>query len=164
MSFNDESELSEEKAISFLRFSLHEECFAIPLLDVKEVIALPEVTPIPNTPKYFLGIMNLRGQIISILDLRLKLNIKNNFNNETTVIICEMKPYCIGIVVDSVDSVLNLVASEIKNKPDIKSLNSTEYITGVVNMNNDLILLVDLLKALDMSDREMINQMKQKAS
>lgn len=164
MSYHDESEQVEEKAISFLRFSLHDENFAVPLLAVKEVIAMPEVTSIPNTPKYFMGIMNLRGQIISIIDLRIKLNIKNDYNHETTVIICEMKPYCVGIVVNSVDSVLNLLPSSIKEKPEIKSQHSTDYITGVVNVENDIILLVDLLKALDMNDRELMSQVDQKAS
>ncbi len=164
MSYHDESDNIEEKKISYLRFSLHEEHFAVPLLSVKEVIAMPEVTSVPNTPKYFMGIMNLRGQIISIFDLRTKLNIKNEYNHETTVIICEMKPYCVGIVVNSVDSVLNLKASEIKDKPEIKSQHSTEYITGVVNIANEIILLVDLLKALDMSDREIMAQVDQKAS
>ncbi len=149
---------------SYIRFSLHNECFAIPLLLVKEVIAYPEITAIPNTPKHFLGIMNLRGQIISIIDLRDKLNIKNDFNPETTVIICDLNTCTIGIVVDSVDSVLSLKQSEIKDKPDIQGPISSEYITGIVNLDHRLILLIDVTKALDLKDKEIASMNTRRAS
>jgi purine-binding chemotaxis protein CheW len=149
---------------SYLRFSLHNECFAMPLLLVKEVIAYPEITAIPNTPKHFLGIMNLRGQIISIIDLRDKLNIKNDFNPETTVIICDLKSCIIGIVVDSVDSVLNLKQSEIKETPEIQGPVSSEYINGIVNLDQRLILLIDVMKALDLKDKEIAAMNTGKAS
>ncbi len=164
MNYNDDEESAELKPVAYLKFSLYDEHFALPLLMVKEVIAMPEVTPIPNTPKYFLGIMNLRGQIISIVDLRTKLNIHGQFNAETTVVICEMKPYCVGIVVDSVDSVLSLTTAEIKEKPKIESASATDYITGVVNKDNHLILIVDMIKALDMNDRELIANADRKAA
>lgn len=149
--------------VSYLKFSLDKELYAIPLLSVKEVIALPETTPIPNTPKYFLGIMNLRGKILSLIDLRTKLNIRNHIGSETTVIICEMGPYSMGIVVDTVLSVMSLLKSEIKDKPEIKSQGSTDYITGIVNRDSELVLLIDILKALDMSDREMISKSEKAA-
>ena len=149
---------------SYLRFSLHNECFAMPLLLVKEVIAYPEITAIPNTPKHFLGIMNLRGQIISIIDLRDKLNIKNDFNPETTVIICDLKSCTIGIVVDSVDSVLNLKQSEIKQTPEIQGPVSSEYINGIVTLDQRLILLIDVMKALDLKDKEIAAMNTGKAS
>ncbi len=149
---------------SYLRFTLHKEYFAMPLLLVKEVIAYPEITTIPNTPKHFLGIMNLRGQIISVIDLRDKLNIKNEFNPETTVIICDLQFCTIGIVVDSVDSVLNLKASDIKEKPEIQGSVASEYITGIVNLDQTLILMIDVTKALDLKDKDIASISSGKAS
>jgi purine-binding chemotaxis protein CheW len=149
---------------SFLRFSLANELFAMPLLLVREVIAYPEITEIPNTPKHFLGIMNLRGQIISIIDLRDKLHIKNDFTPETTVIICDLVSCTIGIVVDSVDSVLNIQQSEIKQKPDFQGPSATDYITGIVNLDGHLVLLIDISKALDLKDKEMASTSTGKAS
>ncbi len=73
----------------FLCFSLGNEHYAIPLLTVKEVIAPPETTPVPQTPAYFKGIMNLRGQVISVIDLRTKLGIKPLQSAENAVIICD---------------------------------------------------------------------------
>lgn len=164
MSQQHDSNSTADAKTSYLRFSLHTEHYAMPLLLVKEVIAMPEVTTIPNAPKYFLGIMNLRGQIISILDLRSKLNIVNQFNSETTVIICNLNSYTLGVVVDTVDSVLNIFSNEIKEKPQIHGGPSAEYITGVINKDEQLILLIDMLSALDMQDREVLNTMNKNAS
>jgi purine-binding chemotaxis protein CheW len=160
----EDIETPEIQDVSYLKFSLHDEAYAIPLLSVKEVIAMPEVTAIPNTPKHFLGIMNLRGQIISIIDLRSKLAIKDEFDAETTVIICEVKPFCVGIVVNSVDSVLTVSSDEIKSKPEIESVKSTDYITGVINRENNLILLLDIIKAIDVNDHSVIVKNEKKAA
>ncbi len=154
---------SEENQIGgtqrFLQFSLGSEEYAIPLLSVKEVIALPEITSIPYTPAHFLGIMNLRGQVISVIDLRTKLNIKSQTaNSETCVIICEMNPLCLGVVVDSVNSVLNLRADEISPKPQVESTKKTDYILGVTRQENQLILLCDIAKTLDVQDHLALKQ------
>lgn len=164
MSQQQNSNITNASKTSYLRFSLHNEHYAMPLLLVKEVIAMPEVTTLPNAPKYFLGIMNLRGQIISIVDLRAKLNIVDQFNSETTVIICDLGPYTLGVVVNTVDSVLNILNSEIKDKPQIHGGNSSDYITGVINKDDQLILLIDMLSALDMNDREVLGKMNKNAS
>ena len=84
MDTNHKSGMNKER---FLCFSLGVEEYAIPLLEVREVIAMPEYTPVPYTPPYFLGIMNLRGQVISVMDLRQKLGVTARGDAETTVII-----------------------------------------------------------------------------
>lgn len=157
-------EKTESQTESYLRFSLHNESYALPLLSVKEVIAVPEVTSLPNTPKHFLGIMNLRGQIISIIDLRAKFGIKNDFGPETTVVICDIKPFCIGIVVNSVDSVLSVRSENIKPKPEVESDKKTDYITGVVNVEKDLVLLIDIAKALDVTEQQVLQAQARKAA
>jgi purine-binding chemotaxis protein CheW len=137
----------------FLAFSLGFEEYAIPLLSVKEVVAFPKATPVPHTPPYFLGIMNLRGQVISIFDLRLKLGLKAENGIETAVIICDFAPLCFGVVVNSIDSVLSLEDKEIKEKPEIDSRQNSEYITGVTNASDRLILILDIAKVLNIEDR-----------
>ena len=101
----------------YLSFNLGVEEYAVPLLAVREVIAMPEYTPVPYTPPYFLGIMNLRGQVISIMDLRQKLGVKPLQQAETTVIICDLGGASIGVVVDSVNTVLSPKAEEICISP-----------------------------------------------
>jgi purine-binding chemotaxis protein CheW len=136
----------------YLSFTLGEEEFAIPLLYVKEVIAVPEVTPVPFTPAYFLGIMNLRGQVISVLDLRLKMGIKSNQSAETAVIICDLDPLCLGVVVDSINSVVAPSAEDLAERPEIQSQRSSEFITGVFKKEKSLVLLLDIAKALSVED------------
>ena len=137
---NDRSERGGDTN-RYLSFSLTGEHYAIPLLSVREVVAMPDVTPVPFTPPHFLGIMNLRGQVISIIDLRLKFNMKKpETTPETSVIICDLAPLCIGAVVDSVNSVLVLGTDNIGPRPDIQSNRNSDYITGVSKKDEKLIL------------------------
>lgn len=146
----------------YLSFSMGPEEFAIPLLAVKEVIAVPEFTPIPHTPSYFLGIMNLRGQVISVLDLRKKLGVQPKNGTEDAVIICDMSPIVLGILVDSVNSVLTPKEDEILPKPPIESKIGTEYITAVYRRNDHLVLFLDISKALNTQDLMALKQQSNK--
>lgn len=139
--------------IKYICFGLGQEEFGIPLLSVKEVLAIPEITPIPQTPAHFLGIINLRGNVISIMDLRAKFGIKTSTAEETTVIILDFGDYQLGVVVDRVDSVLSLDADQISSKPHIESSKSTDYISGVYRQEQKLILILDIAKALSVEDR-----------
>jgi purine-binding chemotaxis protein CheW len=142
----------------FLSFSLGTEEYAVPLLAVREVIALPEFTPVPYTPSYFLGIMNLRGQVISIMDLRQKLGVKPGADTETAVIICDLNGMSIGVVVDSVNTVLNPDAADVSEKPEIQSNRPTDYITGVYRKDKKLILFLDLSKSLSLEDHAAVRK------
>lgn len=142
----------------YLSFSLGSEEYAIPLLSVKEVIAMPDFTPIPYTPNYFLGIMNLRGQVISVMDLRQKLNIKPSPSSETAVIICDLNSITVGVVVDSINSVLSPKSSDISEKPAIQSSKKSDYISDIYRKDNKLILFLDIAKTLDVTDYQIITQ------
>lgn len=137
----------------FLCFNLGTEEFAIPLLAVKEVIGVPEITAVPQTPSHFLGIMNLRGSVISVMDLRQKLGVKPGANVETTVVILDLGDYNLGVVVDCVNSVLPLSPDQIGEKPVVESSKSTDYISGVFRKEERLVLLLDIAKALSVEDR-----------
>ncbi|MBI3544117.1 MAG: purine-binding chemotaxis protein CheW [Deltaproteobacteria bacterium] len=136
----------------YLCFSLGGESYAVPLLAVREVIAVPEITPVPHTPSHFLGIMNLRGQVISIIDLRTKFGLKAELTSRSAVIVCDLSPISLGIVVNSINAVLSISDQDIQPKPDIASNKNTAYITGVSKQGERLVLLLDLAKALDVED------------
>ncbi len=142
----------------YICFSLGHEEFAIPLLSVREVLGVPPTTPIPQAPSYFIGIMNLRGSVISVMDLRQKLGIKPATSDETGVIILDLGDYYLGVVVDSVNSVQSLEESEISEKPVMDNQKSYEYISGVFRKDNKLVLLVDIAKALSVEDRSALGQ------
>lgn len=144
-----------------LSFTLGDQRFAIPLLSVKEVIAVPGLTPVPFTPAHFLGIMNLRGQVISVIDLKKKLEIRGQSKaeaNERAVIICDIRPLTLGIVVDSVDAVLSPDRNQIMPKPEGTGAKHSAFITGIFNHNKELILLLDIAAALDVADIAAIEQ------
>jgi len=137
----------------FLCFSLGEAEYAVPLLTVKEVLALPEITPVPQTLPHFLGIMNLRGQVISVMDLRIKLSIKPTESPETAVIILDLKPNLVGVVVDAINSVIHPTQEQISDKPEIQSQKNTDYIQAVYSENERMILLLDIQKTLNLGDQ-----------
>lgn len=115
----------------FIEFSLGNEDYAIPLLMVREVISVPDTTPIPKSPPHFLGIMNLRGQVISVVDLRKKLKIDSKKNKEEAVIIVDIGTMNIGVVVDAINKVLAFSPEEVSAIPEVESQVNTQYIQGV---------------------------------
>lgn len=139
-------------AARFLTFSLNSEQYAVPLLKVKEVIALTETTPVPYSPPHFKGIMNLRGQVISVIDLRMKLKMpKVEAGAETAIIILDLSPLALGIIVDSVESVLAVNKEEIQPPPEVGG-RETAYITGVARKEKRLILVLDIERTLSVDD------------
>lgn len=137
----------------FLEFSLGKEKFAIPLLQVRELISIPETTPIPNAPKHFLGIMNLRGQVISVVDLRKKLKFSvEESTKEEAVIIIEIDDINMGVVVDSINKVVNVEEGAVQDIPEIESQLNAEYINGIFKYDDNLVILMNLKQILSLSD------------
>ncbi|MBF0313420.1 MAG: purine-binding chemotaxis protein CheW [Oligoflexia bacterium] len=162
-SSNGQNDFHEQKRESFetreaikknkhLIFKLHEERFGIPLLLVKEVIALTSITAIPHVPEFFKGLINLRGKIISVIDMRSKfiLPITVYDPRKTCIIISEVKDFTLGMVVDDVLEVAGFESHQIENNINIDSETGNQCIVGVAKTTDKkLTLLVDLEKALD---------------
>jgi purine-binding chemotaxis protein CheW len=136
------------EAEKYMEFSLGGECYAIPLLRVKEVIAPTNCTPIPNSPPYMLGLINLRGQVLSVFDLRKKLNVKPRENTEEeAVIIIDLNPMYFGVKVDSINTVLALGSEEVSEVPEAMATKSN-YMSGIYRAANKLVILMDIEKVL----------------
>ena len=143
----------------YLSFSLGEEEFAIPLMRVKEVIAYTDITPVPYAPPHFQGIMNLRGQVVSVFDLRTKLRFAAaDRGPETAIIILDLAPLSVGVVVDSVNSVVPVPAEAVSPPPDVDSGRSVECIQGVAHRDKQLILLLDIDKTLSVEDLKVAHE------
>ena len=139
-------------ASRFLTFCLNNEQYAVPLLKVKEVIALTEVTPVPYSPPHFKGIMNLRGQVVSVIDLRTKLRMPTaEATGESAIIILDLAPLALGVIVDTVESVLAVAKDEVQPPPDMGG-REVAYITGVTRKDKKLILILDIDKTLSVDD------------
>jgi purine-binding chemotaxis protein CheW len=162
-----EKKLNEKKHHSktserYLQFDLGLESYAVHLLSVKEVIPRPNTTPLPNSPSFYDGIMNLRGQIISIVDLRKKLNIASKKENiEEAVIIIEIEGVAIGLVVDSINRVLNIEMDTVSEVPEVSSQINAKYIEGVFQAEKSLTILLDLASVLNINE---IKNMQSKAA
>ncbi|HLW56161.1 MAG TPA: chemotaxis protein CheW [Bacteriovoracaceae bacterium] len=137
----------------FLEFALGKESYAIELLKVKEVITPPEMTPIPKAPSYVCGLMNLRGLVLTVIDLRKKLSITpSEDTSQNGVIIFDLGERLVGVVVDSIQRVLNVEEDNIKPVPDSDKNNS--YILGVLQQESKLVMWIDPSILLDADIRK----------
>ena len=158
----DESPGKVSESQRYLVFSLSQETYAIPLLQVKEVIGYSETTPIPYAPSYFKGVINLRGQVISVMDLRTKLKLtKANFGAKTSIIILNLAPLCLGVIVDSINCVLALKPSELSPAPEVESPEREGCLTNIARKDEKLILLLDIENTLNVEDRKALKHQGQ---
>lgn len=148
----------------YLAFLLGKEQYAIPLLQVKEVIEMSDPTPIPQAPPYFEGVINLRGQIISVLDLRSKLKFpKTERGPKTAIIILDLDPHLsLGVIVDRINSVLAIAGEDRSEAPELLS-EKNQCLTGVARRDNKLTLLLDIKAALNLTDLDLAKKHSQAA-
>jgi purine-binding chemotaxis protein CheW len=146
---------SQKDAGRFLCFSLGHEKFAMPLSDVKEVIGHVSTTAVPNSLPHFVGIMNLRGQVYSVMDLRIKMKIgKPEKTAETTIIIMDFEDLSFGVVVDSVDCVSTFERQDVSEPPSNEFGIKSDFITGVARVEKSLILIINLQAMFNVKDRK----------
>jgi len=148
-----------------LIFSLDHEKYGVPLSTVKEVIGMTNITPIPHVPKFFKGLINLRGKIISVIDLRIKLALPQvpYQAKQTSIIITDVNDLTIGTIVDDVQEVIGFEQEQIETELDIASSVQREYIDGVAKSeDNTLVLLLDIRKVLDEEELELISRESEK--
>ena len=141
----------------YLCFTLGSDKFAIPLAQIKQVIGNVKTTPIPHAPQHFKGIIDLRGQIISIIDLRLKFKTTkaaNDEQNEKTIIIVEFEDLQLGVLVDSVDMVTTFEGKDLSPPPNVDSKGSANFISAVAKSDKNLTLIVNLQLALSAEDQK----------
>jgi len=138
----------------WLEFRLGTGEYAIPLLKVREVISIPDTTPIPRAPEHFLGLMNLRGQVISVIDLRkkLKLPLTKDRSSEEAVIIVGISGVHVGVVVDAITRVIAFSDSQIDDVPASGSQVNAEFIQGIFQKETSLVILMNIGKILDVQD------------
>jgi purine-binding chemotaxis protein CheW len=141
----------------YLTFSLAGEEYGIGILKVKEIIGLMTITPIPQTPGYIKGVINLRGKVIPVIDLRLKFGMESIANTERTcVIVVEVsgggRKIQMGVLVDSVSEVRNVKSVEIEDTPAFGTTLNTDYILGMAKIDETVKILLNI--DLVLSDRD----------
>jgi purine-binding chemotaxis protein CheW len=138
----------------FLTFELGEESYGIEIKYVTEIIGLQPVTEIPELPEYIKGIINLRGTIIPVMDVRLRFKkLFREYNDRTCIIVINIGEISIGLIVDSVSEVLSIPDEEIVPPPEVNKTGN-KYIKGIGKVENGVKLLLDCIKLLDEDDVE----------
>lgn len=132
----------------FLTFELNDQEFGIEILRVQEIKNFTRVTPIPNMPECIKGVMNLRGTVVPIVDLRKKFNMPSSeYNQFTVIIVVNVGARIMGLVVDAVSDVLNVGDEAIEGAPDLGSID-TSFIKGLAKSNDRLVTLLDIEQLL----------------
>ncbi len=148
-----EAEQKMDPIMQWVTFRLGDEKYGINVMQVQEVLRITEIAPVPGAPPYVLGIINLRGNVVTVIDTRSRFGLMPKEPDDSTrIVIIESEGHIIGIQVDSVAEVADLRASEIETAPNVGNEESSKYIQGVTSKDNQLLILVDLNKFL--SDEE----------
>lgn len=155
---NDSKRSSSEPTQEFLTFTLGLEEYAIDILRVQEIRGYDQVTAIANSPDFIKGVINLRGAIVPIVDLRIKFNLPSvTYDQFTVVIILNVKDRIVGVVVDSVSDVIALASQDIRPAPDFGGSFDTQYLMGLATVDERMLILVDIERLLSSREMALIN-------
>lgn len=141
----------------FLAFTLGEDVYGIDILMVQEIRGYEPVTKIANTPEFIKGVINLRGIIVPVVDMRIKFHLDTvDYNQFTVVIVLNVCGRVIGMVVDGVSDVIALAPDQIHAPPEFGSNLDMQYLRGMATMDGRMIILVDIERLMSASDMELI--------
>lgn len=144
---------SDDPVLQWVTFRLAGETYGVNVMQVQEVLRYTEIAPVPGAPDYVLGIINLRGNVVTVIDTRNRFGLETgDITDNTRIVIIEAEGHVIGILVDSVAEVVYLRQSEIETAPNVGNDESAKFIQGVCHKNNELLILIELNKLL--SDTE----------
>lgn len=150
----DENHDDESELVQYLTFMMDNEEYGIEILSVQEIRGWEPMTVIPNSPDYVKGVINLRGTVVPVIDLRLRFQLKEvDYSDVTVVVIVKVmigdKDKIMGIVVDAVSDVYNLDKEVATRAPDVGETTNKPFIEGLINVDNKMVVLLDLEKILD---------------
>lgn len=130
-------------------FRLDEEVYGINVMLVQEVLRVTDIAPVPGAPNYVVGIINLRGNVVTVIDTRMRFGLPPRDSDDATrIVIIETEQQTVGIIVDSVSEVVDIDSGEIEMAPNVGNDETARYIEGVVSRGDELLILVDLNKLL----------------
>lgn len=137
----------------YLSFTLGNEQYGVDILKVQEIRGYDQVTRVPDAPEYIKGVINLRGTIVPVIDLRLKLRLENaRYDAFTVMIVLNVEQRVVGIVVDSVSDVIELSAEQIRPTPEFGAAVDTRFINGIGTQDDRMTILLDIETLLDTAE------------
>ncbi len=149
---------SDEMRGKYLTFWTDSQLFGVPIADVVQIIGIQEITPIPDSPAYAKGVINLRGSIIPVIDVRVRFSKEETqYSERTCIIVTKIDESYIGFIVDSVDEVTNIGDDDISPPPKISKDRTNAYLTGIGKVQNKVVLLLDTSRILNDTEIEEVN-------
>ncbi len=146
----------------FLTFALNSEEYGIEILRTREIIGVMDITTVPQTPDFMKGVINLRGKVIPVIDLRLKFSMQEEeYTQETCIIVVEANSSQVGIIVDSVSEVLNIKSEEIEDTPSFGQGIDTDFIMGLGKVKEKIIILLDIEQILSSEVMDIVKQIEE---
>lgn len=144
--------------IQLVSFSLGDEEFGVHVLKVREIIRMPEVTRVPNTPPYVEGVINLRGKVIPVMSMRKRFGLEmQDFDSRTRIMVMDVDGELMGFIVDAVSEVIRISEEEIQPPPPVVSSGvDHECLSGVISQSDRLLVLLDLEKVSSREDRKLL--------
>lgn len=153
---NEVLEEEDTQKDKFLTFKLEEETYGIEIKYVMEIISIQPISKVPELPEYVKGIINLRGKIIPVMDVRIKFKKEQkNYNDRTCIIIVEINELSVGLIIDTVAEVISIPESEIVAPPEF-TVNRNKYIYGIGKTGNEVKLLIDCNKLINEEETDML--------
>ena len=147
------------KDLHIVGFRIGRETFGVPISLVHEIVRVPEITAVPDAPDCIEGVINLRGKIVSVVDLRKRFGEKEvKKNKKNRILVAEVSGRLVGLVVDSASEVLKVPPSDVDAPPHVFDEDEINYVTGVGKMNGRLIIMVDLTKILQRGELRRLDE------
>ena len=153
---NETSKQALDELIQLVSFRLGQEEFGIDILKVQEINRMVEITKVPQSPHYCEGVINLRGKVIPVVDLRKKFDMETaEWDKNTRIIVCDVNDNVVGMIVDAVEEVLRIPSSTVEPPPKIITSSAADYIKGVAKMEKRLLIFLDITKIARELDENM---------
>jgi len=154
-----------DKDLQLVGFRIGRETFGLPISLVREIVRVPDITSVPNAPEYIEGVINLRGRIIPVVDLRKRFGEKiTEPSKKNRIVVVELETRRIGLIVNSASEVLKIAPSEIEAPHDVFQEGELNYITGVGKLKGRLVILLDLNKILQRGELRRLDEVSESAA
>lgn len=153
---------TDEMKGKFLTFWTHGQLFGVPIADVVQIISIQEITPLPESAAYVKGVINLRGSIIPVIDMRIRLGREEApYGQHTCIIVTKIEENFVGFIVDAVDEVTTIEDRDISPAPRVSADRTNAYLTGIGKLGEKVVLLLDTAKILTQHEFETMNDTAQ---
>ncbi len=161
MQVQKDKEINTVQMKQYVTFIIGVETYGVNVLSVQDIIGMTQITPVPNTLSFMKGVINLRGAVVPVIDLRKKFNMENReYDSFTVIIIVEVKDVKIGMIVDSVADVVGLPVTSIQDTPHFSSKIETNFIEGIGQLDNNLIIILNVEKILSVDELDTLDKDK----